>query len=114
MLLYEKWGETSFLQQENLARAYEACQRFPLQHRDHLCCGNSAAVDFLLEAQGQDESSAGKRLAQMTARKEKLGQFCYLPPSYRNHFEPSLFYGAAGVGYELLRWADEGLPSVLM
>ena len=117
MLLYEKWGETSFFQQENLARAYEACQRFPLQHRDHLCCGNSAAVDFLLEAGrrlGQDENRAGKRLAQMTARKEKLGQFRYLPPSYRNHFEPSLFYGAAGVGYELLRWADEGLPSVLL
>lgn len=117
MLLYGEWGETSFLQQKNLTRAYEACQRFPLQHRDHLCCGNSAAVDFLLEAGrrlGQDESCAGKSLAQMTARKEKLGQFCYLPPSYRNHFEPSLFYGAAGVGYELLRWADEGLPSVLL
>lgn len=117
MLLYEKWGETSFLQQKNLTQAYEACQRFPLQHRDHLCCGNSAAVDFLLEAGrrfGQKESSAGKRLAQMAVRKEKLGQFCYLPPSYRDHFEPSLFYGAAGVGYELLRWVDESLPSVLL
>lgn len=117
MLLYEKWGETGPIQQENLARAFVACQRVPLQYRDHLCCGNSAAVDFLLEAGrrfGQKESNAGKRLAQMAARKEKLGQFRYLPPSYRDHFEPSLFYGAAGVGYELLRWADEGLPSVLL
>lgn len=117
MLLYENWGESGPLQQENLSRVFAACQRFPLQHRDHLCCGNSAAIDFLLEAGrkfGQEESSAGKRLAQMAARKEKLGQFCYLPPSYRDHFEPSLLYGAAGVGYELLRWVDEALPSVLL
>lgn len=119
MLLYGEWGETGPLQQQNLARAITACQTFPLQPRDHICCGNSASIDFLLEAgrrQGWEESvqAAGRRLAHIVARKDQLGHFCYLPPSYRDHLEISLFYGAAGVGYELLRWAEESLPSVLL
>ena len=118
MLLYREWDGAEPLQEKNLARAFAACGRIPLQARDHLCCGNSAAVEFLLEAGralGEDAhvQTAGKRLAQIVARKTRLGQFCYLPPSYRDHLEPSLFYGAAGVGYELLRWTDESLPSVL-
>lgn len=118
MLLYGEWGEKGTPRQENLERARAACRQFPIQQRDHLCCGNSAAVEFLMETgrrlnQTKDVRAAGVRLTDMVARKEQLGQFCYLPPSYRDHFEPSLFYGAAGVGYELLRWADERLPSVL-
>lgn len=119
MLLYGEWEESGPLQRENLSRAFDACRRFPPQPRDHLCRGNSAGVEFLLEAGlrlGREESiqAAGKRLAHMTARKEQMGHFCYISPAYRDHPEPSLFYGAAGVGYELLRWAEKSLPSVLL
>ena len=103
--------------ERNLNRAIDACLRSGVRYRDHLCCGNAAAVDFLLEAgirlDRQDLIEAAYRmLSQMADRAQE--DYSYLPPSHRGSFTPSLFYGAAGVGYEMLRAANTKLPSVLL
>ena len=97
----------------DLERAKRCCLgRRPL-YRDHLCCGNSASVDFLLTLPDGREH-AGRLLAFMLERAEAKGGFNYLPEGARSAPAPELFYGAAGVGYELLRYALPGkLPSLL-
>ena len=92
--------------QEDLDRAIKACLTTPLMFRDHLCCGNSSAVDFLLEAGAvlnrEDLTQAGRMvLSRMAKRRER--DYVYLPQTYKPAFTPTLFYGAAGVGYVVLR-----------
>ena len=103
--------------EKNLARATNACLNKDIRFRDHLCCGNSAVADFLLEAgrrEGQEELTLAARmlLSQMALR--KLEDYSYLPASYQPTFWPSLFYGAAGIGYTILRAINSDLPSVLI
>lgn len=97
----------------DLERAKRCClDRRPL-YRDHLCCGNSASVDFLLTLPDGREH-AGRLLAFMLERAEAKGGFNYLPEGARSAPAPELFYGAAGVGYELLRYALPGrFPGLL-
>lgn len=91
----------------DLERAKRCCLgRRPL-YRDHLCCGNSAGVDFLLTLPDGREH-AGRLLAFMLERAEANGGFNYLPEGFRSAPAPELFYGAAGVGYELIRYALPG------
>lgn len=102
---------------KNMTRAIDACLHQPIRFRDHLCCGNSAAADFLLEAgrrMGREEltQDAHRILSGMAQRAQ--GNYSYLPSSYQAAFTPTLFYGAAGVGYTLLRAADAALASVLI
>ena len=51
-------------------------------------------------------------LSEMAQRAED--HYSYLPSGYQDAFVPSLFYGASGVGYTMLRAADAALASVLM
>lgn len=112
-------GESDMVMQD-LERALEICVKQPLLSRDHLCCGNSAAVDFLIEYAVRTGSVTHKEqarriLSQMSARSLAAGDYVYLPSSYRPVFSPTLFYGGAGVGYELLRLAyPERIHSVLI
>ncbi len=97
----------------DLERAINAVLTNPLLYRDHLCCGNSAAVDFLTElfASAEDDrykEAAGKLLSKMTRRKNMTGGFSFMPPDYRPHITTNLFYGLSGVGYEFLRFARPG------
>lgn len=102
---------------EDLDRALHACLTIPIQFRDHLCCGNGAAVDFLLEAGSRlnrdDLTQAARHLLSRMAQR-KGGDYAYMPQTYQPAFSPSLFYGAAGVGYELLRAIHPALPSILI
>ena len=103
--------------QEDLNRALDACLTTPLMFRDHLCCGNSSAVDFLLEAgaalKRKDLTQSARMLLSRMA-KRRDGDYAYLPPAYKPAFTPTLFYGAAGVGYVLLRTIRQELPSILI
>ena len=97
--------------EENLDRALAACLNQELLFRDHLCCGNSAAVEFLLEAGRRLErpeltAKAGELFFSMRERAEKRGKYTLLPEGYAQTFDPSLFYGISGIGYELLRLAQ--------
>lgn len=100
----------------NMTRAIDACLDRKILFRDHLCCGNAAVVDFLLEAGRRLDredltQKAYSMLSQMAQRAQE--DYSYLPSSYQASFTPSLFYGASGVGYTMLRAACSDLPSVL-
>ena len=113
-------GEWRRKAEENLERAAADCLRPQLLFRDHLCCGNSAAVDFLLEAgrrldRPELKEAAEGLLARMKVRRTKRGNYTFTPPSFMQAFDPSLFYGVSGVGYEMLRLADpERIESLLV
>ena len=55
---------------------------------------------------------AHRMLSEMAQRARD--DYSYLPSSYQAAFTPTLFYGAAGVGYIMLRAANEALESVLI
>ena len=84
-----------------LAKA--SVETLPLNLRDHLCCGNSAIVEYLLAAGRRDE--AGRVLQAMRKRSEKTGEYRYMSYDFHNGATASLFYGAGGIGYEMLRYA---------
>jgi type 2 lantibiotic biosynthesis protein LanM len=86
--------------------------------RDHLCCGNAGLMDTLCSA-GERFPQDGWRhkalqLASRTiARSNKRGGFNIA--FHNGFFNPSLFQGAAGVGYQMLRLADPAkISSVLL
>jgi type 2 lantibiotic biosynthesis protein LanM len=86
--------------------------------RDHLCCGNAGLMDTLCTAgerlpQGEWSGQALQLAARTIARVGKRGSFSI---AFQNgFFNPSLFQGTAGVGYQLLRLADPAkIPSVLL
>lgn len=94
--------------EEDLARARHSCLTTGPLRRDHLCCGNSSAVEFLLTLPGCREQ-AGRLLAFMKARKDGSGGYRYMPENFRKVLCPDLFFGAAGIGFELLRYARPDL-----
>jgi len=86
--------------------------------RDHICCGNMGIVETLLVAGAKlsDPEWTQKALrmtSEVVARAKRRGSFGV---TFRNgFFNPSLFQGAAGVGYQLLRLAcPDEIPSVLL
>jgi lantibiotic modifying enzyme len=86
---------------------------------DHLCCGNAGRAEILLragQATGRNElvDEASGIAARMLSAATPAGHR-YLPPGEPTAFAPSLFRGAAGVGYVLLRlWRPAVLPSPLL
>jgi type 2 lantibiotic biosynthesis protein LanM len=104
----------------DIETALHTTQRFGMQDVDHLCCGNLGRVDFLLIASrvlGRPElrEAADKRAAWVVQRSGEPNAYQLLPNFPTRHFNPGLFQGLAGVGYELLRLVDaESLPSVLL
>ena len=84
--------------------AAAANEKLPLLYRDHLCCGNSAIAEYYL-SNGEQEK-AGRVLYAMYLRKKTAGTYMTIPAEYRTRRPMlSLFYGIAGVGYEMLRYA---------
>lgn len=98
--------------------ALASTSRADMLPRDHLCCGNTGLMDTLCTA-GERLSVDGwsrkaRQLAAKTvARCNRRGSFSI---AFENgFFNPSLFQGTAGVGYQLLRLADPAkIPSVLL
>ena len=89
-----------------------AVEQFSLHYRDHLCCGNGALVECELSSGRRD--SAGRILAGMVERKQSRGFYTTRHAQFRETGDPSLFFGLAGIGYQLLRYAaPERILSVL-
>jgi type 2 lantibiotic biosynthesis protein LanM len=98
--------------------ALTSTARVGLLPRDHLCCGNSGLMDTLC--------TAGKRLSreswtrnalQLAARTMARAQREHgFAVAFKNgFFNPGLFQGTAGVGYQMLRLAyPDDIPSVLL
>ena len=87
-----------------LARyARECVDQLLLNRRDHLCCGNSAIVEYYLST--GDRDAAGRVLAAMYERMKQEGEYRYMAHILHNSVTPSLFYGISSVGYEMLRYA---------
>jgi lantibiotic modifying enzyme len=92
--------------------------QYPMYSNDHLCCGNSGRIDFLIEAGLKLErpdllEEARKRAGWMINRKEIKGQYTF-NTGRGKVFNPSFFQGTAGIGYELLRCvAPELIFSIL-
>jgi lantibiotic modifying enzyme len=86
--------------------------------RDHLCCGNAGLMDTLCAAgerfpEAEWSRKALQLAARTMARGNKRGGFNIA--FHNGFFNPSLFQGTAGVGYQLLRLADpRRIPSVLL
>jgi type 2 lantibiotic biosynthesis protein LanM len=84
---------------------------------DTLCCGTLGAIEFLCEAAeraGAREISelAARRLAAVLVSAASTGDYRW--NSGKRQFNLGLFRGLAGVGYTLLRRADQSLPNVLI
>lgn len=95
---------TSSVLEECRELASQSVNRLPLNYRDHLCCGNSAVVEYYLSVGKQEE--AGKILSAMQKRCEQDGNYRYMAYQFNNSLTASLFYGASGIGYEMLRYAE--------
>lgn len=100
--------------------ALKTTQQANLQGVDRLCCGNFGIIEVLLVAARQLSRPELLELAQrqvswIVARAQHTGSFHFFPNLPRDVYPPSLFLGAAGIGYELLRLAYPNfLPSVLL
>ncbi len=114
-IMLERIGAAGFRSdalRECAALAARSVDAIPLNPRDHLCCGNSAVAEYYMTVGRFDE--AGRVLAAMRNRSLREGGYRYTPYECHNGVTASLFYGASGVGYELLRCAcPEKILSVL-
>ncbi|MGD9923327.1 MAG: type 2 lanthipeptide synthetase LanM family protein [Pseudorhodoplanes sp.] len=84
---------------------------------DTLCCGTLGSVEFFCEAgEALDRSDlrqrAGQRLTAVVQAARLAGDYRW--NSGEAKFNLGLFRGLAGVGYTLLRQADDALPNVLI
>lgn len=97
----------------NLERARRSVPQDSLYPLDHLCCGNMSTVDYDLETGRMDE--AGKILAAVVScAKKEEGEYRFGSDSTTPNQNVTLFYGLAGIGYELLRYTDPlRYPTVL-
>ena len=102
----------------DIEAALASTSRADMLPRDHLCCGNTGLMDTLCTAgerlsQGGWSRKARQLAAKTVARGNRRGGFSI---AFENgFFNPSLFQGTAGVGYQLLRLADPAkIPSVLL
>lgn len=95
---------TSSVLEECAALAFQSVNKLPFNYRDHLCCGNAAVVEYYLSVGNQEE--AGKLLSAMQKRCEESGNYRYMGNQFHNSVTASLFYGASGIGYEMLRYAE--------
>ncbi len=106
--------------EEVLKRAIRSTLKEPLMHKDFLCCGNSAMAEFLLIAGRQLQrddliQEARTRMAMVISRAERNGHYSCISRSMDYVFSATLFYGTAGIGYEMLRLIDpQGLDSLLL
>ncbi|MCR5237228.1 MAG: hypothetical protein K6E34_08540 [Lachnospiraceae bacterium] len=85
------------------ALAAAAVDGRPLLFRDHLCCGNSAIVEYYLTTGRRDE--AGRVLSGIRDRKMRAGSYRLMASGYKDIPIPTLLSGYSGIGYEMLRYA---------
>jgi type 2 lantibiotic biosynthesis protein LanM len=104
----------------DLQVALQTTQAYGLDGLDSLCCGNFGRIELLVAAsqrlgQRQLLKMARERTSVLIHRASQRGGFHLLAQLPRQAYNPGLFQGYAGIGYELLRVAfPEQIPSVLL
>jgi lantibiotic modifying enzyme len=105
---------------EDLRVALQTTQACGLEALDNLCCGNFGRLELLVAASqrlGQPQllEMARQWASVLVHRASQRGGFRLLAQLPRQAYNPGLFQGIAGIGYELLRVAfPEQIPSVLL
>jgi type 2 lantibiotic biosynthesis protein LanM len=100
--------------------AVQTTQAHGLRTVDHLCCGNLGRVETMLVAarccnRADWRERALRDVSAIVARARDVGAYQLFPDLQPGLLvNPGFFQGTAGIGYALLRLADERLPSVLM
>jgi type 2 lantibiotic biosynthesis protein LanM len=104
----------------DLQVALQTTLAYPLTPLDNLCCGNFGRIELLVAASqrlGQPQllEMAQRQASVLIHRASQRGGFHLLAQLPRQAYNPGLFQGYAGIGYELLRVAfPERIPSVLL
>jgi type 2 lantibiotic biosynthesis protein LanM len=87
---------------------------------DHLCCGNFGRIELLLEAgrrlaRPELTATAAERTAAVVSRAARAGGYRLHAEPIESAYSPTLFRGAAGIGYQLLRLMEPSVvPSALL
>lgn len=106
--------------EQDIELALQTTRRQSLQEVDHLCCGNMGRCETLMVgAQKLSKNylqEAAKILASsVVERARQTGAYQSFSNLTNPVYNPTFFYGTAGIGYQLLRLAyPEILPSVLL
>lgn len=90
------------------------------ESRNHLCCGTAGRVDYLIEKamrQQDPEALAHSRrlLTELILGKRQRGHYNFHAVKGKYYYNPTLFQGTTGIGYEILRLlAPDRIRSVLI
>lgn len=113
-------AKADYAVERDISNAIEFTLNCSMHSSDHICCGNSGRVDFLIEAAMVQEraellAEAKRRLSWMIVRKEATGSYVFNGQDKGAVFNPSLFQGISGIGYELLRCiSPERIKTILI
>jgi lantibiotic modifying enzyme len=105
---------------DDICRADRFVRSIKNEGRNHLCCGSAGRIDFLVEeAFRLSDSEAGalahRILSDLVAGKQKRGHYNFHVVNGKYYYNPTLFQGTAGIGYEILRFlAPEKVRSILI
>jgi type 2 lantibiotic biosynthesis protein LanM len=110
--------ETPEIQQE-IEIALQTTQSFGLQAIDHLCCGNFGRSEVLLVgakicSRRDWHQIAHQNATNVVARAKRTGAYQLFPNLPNSVFNPGFLPGISGIGYQLLRLANNDLPSILL
>lgn len=104
----------------DLKRANHFVKEVSLESRDHLCCGRTGGIDFLIEkAMRLDDAEAmecaKEKISALIFEKQVRGHYSLMNADGHYTKNPTLFQGTAGIGYEMLRIAaPEIIKSILI
>lgn len=105
---------------EDVRRGDRFVRAIKNEGRNHLCCGSAGRIDFLIEEGArlndrEAEALAHRILSNLILGKQKRGHYNFHVMSGKYYYNPTLFQGTAGVGYEILRFIDpEKIQSILI
>lgn len=105
--------------EQEIEIALQTTQKYSLQARDNLCCGNWGRFEVLLVGAKRQTrpdwyQTALQQSTNVVARAKQIGTYQLLPNFPNSVFNPGFFQGTSGIGYQLLRLATDVLPSVLL
>jgi lantibiotic modifying enzyme len=104
----------------DIQRAEHFIRSIKNEGRNHLCCGSAGRIDFLIEEgyRLEDDGArdfAHRKLSALISGKQKRGHYNFHTVNGKYYYNPTLFQGTAGIGYEILRFLDpQTIRSILI